>query len=134
MHWAWKIVNQDVDPQTVPEREGIDIEWAHTDEAGRYSKEKSVAGAKAMVDGYGLQNLKVAPALTSRHIQGDAIDMTISWEGTLTLKNASGTSVSISTEPRTGMNTELHAVGATYKVIKFKGGAADKPHWSTDGR
>ena len=134
MHWAWRIVSKGADPQTVPERAGIDIEWAHTDDAGVYARDKSIAGAKAMVNAYGMQNLKIAPALTSRHIQGNAIDMSISWAGLLTLNNASGTAVSISTGPRTGMNLELHAVGATYGVIKFLGGDRDKPHWSTDGR
>ncbi len=134
MHWAWKIVNQDADPQTVPEREEVDIEWAHHDDSGTYSRDKSIAGAKAMVDAYGLQNLKIAPALTSRHSQGDAIDMSIRWTETLVIKNASRTTVVIYTEPRTGMNPQLHAVGASYGVIKFLGGQRDQPHWSTDGR
>lgn len=134
MHWAWQIVNNNADPQTVPEREGIDIEWAHQDEAGAYSRVKSVAGAKAMVNAYAIQNLKTSPSITSRHIEGNAIDTTISWAGTLTINNASGTAVIINTEPRTSMNLELHAVGKTYGVIKFLGGNTDKPHWSTDGK
>lgn len=134
MHWAWQIVNKAADPQTVPEREGIDIEWAHQDEAGAYSRVKSVAGAKAMVNAYGMQNLKISPSITSRHIEGCAIDTTISWAGTLTINNASGTAVIINTEPRTEMNLELHAVGKTYGVIKFLRGDRDKPHWSTDGK
>ena len=134
MHWAWQIVNNNADPQTVPEREGIDIEWAHQDDAGAYSRVKSVAGAKAMVNAYGMQNLKTSPSLTSRHIEGNAIDTTISWAGTLTINNASGTAVIINTEPRTEMNLELHAVGKTYGVIKFLRGDRDKPHWSTDGK
>ncbi len=134
MHWAWQIVNNNADPETVPEREGIDIEWAHQDDAGAYSRVKSVAGAKAMVNAYEMQNLKTSPSLTSRHIEGNAIDTTISWAGTLTINNASGTAVIINTEPRTSMNLELHAVGKTYGVIKFLRGDKDKPHWSTDGK
>lgn len=32
------------------------------------------------------------------------------------------------------MNTALHLVGRSYGVIKYHGGARDKPHWSSDGR
>jgi hypothetical protein len=134
MHWAWKIVNADADPLTIPECEGVDIQWGHLNEKGDYCREKSVAAATAMVNGYGMRNLRVAPALTSRHIEGKAIDMTINWTGTLSIRDAMGRTVDISTEPKTGMNADLHAVGATYMVIKFKGGDKDKPHWSTDGR
>jgi hypothetical protein len=86
-----------------------------------------------MVNGYGISGLNVAPALNSRHTQKQAIDMNISWSGTLTINNASGTAVTISSNPKTGMNSELHTVGATYGVIKFVGGNSDKPHWSNDG-
>jgi hypothetical protein len=86
-----------------------------------------------MVNGYGISGLNVAPALNSRHTQKLAIDMNISWTGTLTINNASGTAVAISSDPKTGMNSELHTVGATYGVIKFVGGNSDKPHWSNDG-
>jgi D-alanyl-D-alanine dipeptidase len=78
MHWAWQIVNNAADPQTVPEREGIDIDSAHQDDAGAYSHDKSVAGAQAMLTAYGIKkDLKVSPSLTSRHIEGNAIDTTI---------------------------------------------------------
>ncbi|CAJ0818191.1 hypothetical protein LMG19087_03349 [Ralstonia wenshanensis] len=30
-------------------------------------------------------------------------------------------------------NAKLKEVGRSYGVIKFVGGATDKPHWSTDG-
>jgi hypothetical protein len=36
--------------------------------------------------------------------------------------------------PRTGMNAKLIAIGASYGVKKFIGGARDKPHWSATGR
>jgi hypothetical protein len=32
------------------------------------------------------------------------------------------------------MNAQLHEVGKSFDVIKYHGGANDKPHWSTDGR
>ncbi|MFT0735958.1 hypothetical protein [Ralstonia wenshanensis] len=31
------------------------------------------------------------------------------------------------------VNAKLKEVGRSYGVIKFVGGATDKPHWSTDG-
>ena len=63
----------------------------------------------------------------------EAIDMTISWAGDLKVKNNDGTEKIITTEPRTGMNVQLKAVGLTYGVTKFVGGDGDKPHWSTTG-
>lgn len=133
MHWCWKISKQNANPQQVPASSGVSIEWAHNDASGAYSETASRAAATAMVNGYGMQNLQIAPALNSKHIQGVAIDMSISWSGNLTINNASGTAVTITSSPRTGMNTDLAAVGATYGVIKFVGGDSDKPHWSDDG-
>lgn len=135
MHWSWKIVKTGFDPQQVPSYPGdvIKIKWAHISASGAYDQAASVQGARAMVSGYGINGLNVAPALNSRHTQKLAIDMNISWTGTLAINNASGTAVSISSEPKTGMNSELHTVGASYGVIKFVGGSSDKPHWSNDG-
>lgn len=133
MHWCWSIVKANADPRTIPALSGVNIAWVHTDAQGIYDAAASTAGAQAMVSAYGIQNLNVAPALASKHISGFAVDMSISWTGDLTINNQSGTAVVINTEPRTGMNTDLHAVGATYGVIKFVGGATDVPHWSDDG-
>lgn len=60
--------------------------------------------------------------------------MTVSWLGTLVVEMADGTRVAIDSLPRSGMNTRLHRVGASYGVIKFLGGERDPPHWSIDGR
>jgi hypothetical protein len=46
--------------------------------------------------------------------------------------DANGTAKSIDSTPRTGMNADLIAVGATYGAIKATF-AGDPPHWSTDG-
>jgi len=135
MHWAWKIVKQSFDPRQVPSYPGdvIKIKWAHTSATGAFDQQASTQGARAMVNGYGISGLNVAPALASRHTQKRAIDMNITWTGTLMVNNASGTAVTISSNPKTGMNSDLHTVGATYGVIKFVGGNSDKPHWSNDG-
>lgn len=87
-----------------------------------------------MVAEYGMGGLKVAPALRSRHTEGKAIDMTISWKNNLVIAGADGNDVTIKTEPRGGMNEDLHAVATGYGVVKFWKGDTDKPHWSTDGR
>ena len=87
-----------------------------------------------MVDAYGMENLRTVPSLVSRHTEGKAVDMSISWEGTLKIRSAGGKFHEITTLPRTEMNRALHAVGATYKVFKSVAGDADRPHWSTDGR
>lgn len=58
--------------------------------------------------------------------------MTISWAGNLVIADQTGASTTISSTPRSGMNTGLIAVGATYDVIKATF-AGDPPHWSNDG-
>lgn len=133
MRWSWAIVNTGQDPRTIPALAGVDIRWAHEEADGSYDAERSTAAAQAMVDGYGIEDLKVAPALNSKHIQGLAIDMTIAWAGDLTINDASSNAVTITSAPKTGMNPDLAAVGASYGVIKFVGRAADKPHWSDNG-
>lgn len=71
------------------------------------------------------------PAPTSRHTEGKAIDMDISWTGDLTITNAAGAQTVIKTTPLTGAgNTTLHGGGAGCGVHKL---ASDPPHWSTDG-
>jgi hypothetical protein len=133
MHWCWSIVNASANPRTISAMTGVNIRWDHTDASGAYSATTSTSAAQAMVNGYGMQNLAVAPALNSRHTMGLAVDMNISWTGNLAIAKADGTTTRITTEPRSGMNTDLHVVGATYTVIKFVGGASDRPHWSDNG-
>ena len=126
MHWSWKIVHG-TPPSSVPPMDGVNIEWTHP------TLEASVGAARDMVNAYGMQNLQIPAALISRHTQRKAIDMTINWAGTLEIRNASGEMITIASTPRTGMNAMLKQVGQSYGVIKFVGGASDKPHWSTDG-
>ncbi|MEO6727060.1 MAG: hypothetical protein ABIP14_17365 [Blastocatellia bacterium] len=128
MHFAWSIVRGLVAPNKVPAMPGVAIIWDHGDAAA------SRRGAQQMVDGFGLGNLKVAPALNSRHTARKAIDAKIAWNGALTIKRADGQAVIITSEPRNGINPDLIKVGATYKVIHFFKPAKDVPHWSTDGR
>jgi len=87
-----------------------------------------------MVAAYGIDNLQVSPSLTSRHIEGKAIDMIITWERALTIRKRDGSAVSITSTPRDGTNADLIEVGKSYGVIHFKAAQKDKVHWSTDGR
>ncbi|MCK9685460.1 hypothetical protein [Scleromatobacter humisilvae] len=133
MHWCWSIVKQKTDPRSIAPLDGVPIAWAHVDAQGNFDPIASVAAAEDMVEAYGMQGLNVAPALQSNHISGTAVDMAISWNGSLTINRRDGTPVQIASLPRSGMNPDLKTVGASYGVIKFVGGASDMPHWSADG-
>ena len=121
MHYAYAIA-KGLDPKKVPKMQGVDIDWSHNGDAKAAKK-----GAAEMVSAYKIVH---KPALKSRHTEGLAIDMDVSWSGDLKIKDASGKEVTISSSPRTGMNTELAEVGASYGVKKL---ASDPPHWSSDG-
>ena len=128
MHYSYRIANQGLDPQTVPPMAGVAIDWVHRNPNGTVNLAASRLAAQQMVQAYGIA---YPPVLMSRHEEGRAIDMTISWTGTLNIVNGSGTAVTINTLPRNGaQNTSLHQVGASYGVLKL---VADPPHWSTDG-
>jgi hypothetical protein len=90
--------------------------------------------SQEMVDALSIRRLRTKPALRSQHNAGLAVDMSLSWRGTVSIKDATGTVVQIKTGPRTGMNKQLIEVAATYGVKKFYGGIKDVPHWSNNGR
>jgi peptidoglycan hydrolase-like protein with peptidoglycan-binding domain len=120
MHYSWKIAHGTIQAADVPGEPGCSIIWEHGDTA------TSRAAAQQMVNLFGIV---FQPSLTSRHILGLAIDMTTSWSGSITVSNGAGINVTLST-PRTDANTTLHAVGASYGVIKL---LSDPPHWSDNG-
>ncbi|WP_169805532.1 hypothetical protein [Novosphingobium rosa] len=121
MHYAWMVAHGQIKPDAVPENKEVDIHWDHGD--ARASRK----AAQAMVN---LFHIRFKPSLTSNHIDGTAIDMTISWDQAITVTDASGKTVWID-HPRSGSsNGDLHRVGATYGVRKL---ATDPPHWSADG-
>lgn len=130
MYWAWQIAKGIYKPNEATRMPGVDIAWCHRDDNGAIDLKASVAGAKAMISGEGFGMVHQA-AKNSRHAIRRAIDMTISWTGDLVIKDASGNSVTISSLPRNGRNTELHTVGESYGVIKLLG--PDYPHWSDTG-
>jgi hypothetical protein len=128
MHFCSRIFKQTINPQNVPSKAGVDIEWVHTKANGSVDLAASRAAAKAMVNAYGIA---YPPALKSRHTEGRAIDMTIKWSGNLVIANRENTTTTVTSTPRNGFNLALRKVGKTYGVNK---NASDLPHWSTDGR
>jgi hypothetical protein len=127
-HWSWKISQGKCKPSEAKKMAGVDIEWDHGDE------KKSKAGALEMVKGFKLAvppKSTFAPALTSNHISGKAIDMTITWKGTIKVKKKDGKEIPVIFKTNVKTNTDLHAVGASYGVKKLK---SDAPHWSHNGR
>lgn len=128
MHYSFAIARLKLDPASVPALAGVDIQWVHTDGNGKADVAASRNAAEQLVEGYGIV---FAPVLKSRHTEGNAIDMDISWQGNLTISDAKSRPVKITTQPRTGAgNARLQAVGASYSVHKL---ASDPPHWSVDG-
>lgn len=125
MLYSWEVANGERAPNAVPVIPGCAINWDHGDLA------KSKKTAREMVRKFGIVR-KPSTGL-SLHTMGRAIDMTVSWTGTIVVKDATGVERSLDT-PRSGENnTALHAIGATYGVIKFAYLPADPPHWSDNG-
>ncbi|WP_448663528.1 peptidoglycan-binding domain-containing protein [Sphingomonas sp. CJ20] len=121
MHYSWRVANGSLAPRDVPALPGCPILWDHGTAAA------SRKGAQEMVDRFAIA---FQPSLTSRHIEGRAIDMTIGWTGTIQPRDKAGTPRPLGT-PRSGeTNTDLHRIGASYGVIKLR---SDPPHWSDDG-
>ncbi|HEX8301421.1 hypothetical protein [Sphingomonas sp.] len=121
MHYSWRVSRGEMAPGQVPALAGLAIRWDHGDLA------KSKKGAREMSDLFGIA---FQPSLTSLHIEGRAIDMTISWTGTIEVKDKAGRKRPLGA-PRSGdTNTELHAIGVTYGVLKL---LSDPPHWSDNG-
>jgi hypothetical protein len=129
LHYAWQVAKSAIKASDVPAMDGVDIIWDHGDD------EKSKAGANEIITA---ANVASKPSLTSRHIEGKAIDWTIEWTTSeLKIKNKDGVEVIIKSTPHNGGdpgNTELHAVGKGYGVIKgLNFNPKDPPHWSSDG-
>ena len=127
MHWSFKI-SEGLDPDKVPVMAGVEIEWTHRDQKGNKDLAASKFAASEMVDKY---DIAFEPALVSRHSEGKAIDMNVSWTSQeLVIMDGSGKEITINGVPKSGMNSQLHKVGASYKVMKL---VTDRPHWSSDG-
>lgn len=116
MHYSWKVAHGQISPEDVPAIDGCDIVWDHGDVT------TSREAARAMVR---LFHIVYKPSLTSNHIDGTAVDMTITRPDTMSIVDGTGEVISVKT------NAALHQVGASYGVRKL---ASDPPHWSANGR
>jgi hypothetical protein len=79
-HWSWLIALRKCKPSDAKTLHGVDIQWDHGDDAA------SKRGAQETVTGFGLAvppKSDKTPSLTSNHITGRAIDMDITWTGTI---------------------------------------------------
>ncbi|UZK65982.1 peptidoglycan-binding domain-containing protein [Sphingomonas sp. M1-B02] len=122
MHYSWRLANGEVAPRDVPVIAGCAIRWDHGDLA------KSRKAAREMAE---LFDIAYEPSLTSLHIGGRALDMTIRWSGTIHVKDKSGRPHPIGAPQSGATNRDLHAIGASYGVLKL---LSDPPHWSETGR
>jgi hypothetical protein len=128
MHYAPMVANGTIAPQNVPAEPGVDICWLHRDVNGNADLPASRAAAQQLANAFAVA---YPAAFPTRHSLRVAIDMTITWNGNLVINDSNGNPVTITSVPRTGAdNSDLHAVGATYGVIKLVG---DPPHWSDTG-
>lgn len=126
-HWCWRIGLGKVKASAATAKPGVDIEWDHGNE------ELNRKGAKEMIDGFGLAvppSSTNPPALASHHISGLALDMDITWAGTIKIKKKDGSEESVPFMSDVNKNIKLHAVGTSYGVRKL---ITDAPHWSHDG-
>lgn len=127
-HWSWMIALEKCKPSDATSVFGVDIQWDHG------NKEDSIKGAKEMVKGFGLAvppKSNVAPAVSSNHILGRAIDMDIRWNNRIKVKNKEGKEVEVSYSYNTNANEKLIEVGKSYGVVKH---LKDMPHRSYNGR
>ncbi len=104
----------------IPPEPGCSIVWNHGHDA------TSSAAAQEMLD---LFDIVFEPSLTSRHILGLAVDMTINWTGTIKVRDGAGKDVALP-QPAKSTNPTLIALGASHGVRKL---ASDPPHWSDNG-
>lgn len=120
MHFSFLIAKGKQDPNTVPPKADVNIEWDHGNLA------TSIKAAKEMVAAYGIATSTTAPALQSNHIAGKAIDMTITNFKGKKIKRSDGTSVTVNSFD------DLIKVGESYQV--FHKLPDDLPHWSVTGK
>lgn len=121
MHYCYRIARGEVDASTVPSEPGCNIIWDHGDETTTRN------AARIMAD---LFDIVYQPSLTSRHVEGKAVDLTVRWTGTIKIKDASGKTRNLP-QPANGMNATLQEIGRGFGVYKL---VSDEPHWSSDGK
>jgi hypothetical protein len=140
MHFAYLVGRGVTMPEEVPayvplgSEKGPHVCWLHRNPTGHMNRTASRVAARGLLRALGVDpSLRTPPALHSRHNTGDAIDMALTWSASkITVKNAAGRTVTITSSPHDGTNPDLIAVGASYGVHHFAPVAADRNHWSSD--
>ncbi|WP_343353047.1 hypothetical protein V3I05_06710 [Helicobacter mastomyrinus] len=131
MHYCHKVAYNNITPQQAQQatqKENIPINWIHTDSTGNYSEKISREKALEMVKAYGIA---YPASLTSHHVRGNAIDITITWQSSFTIKDKTGKEYIIDIPRNGATNPELRKVGKTYGVKRTL--EKDPPHWSLEG-
>ena len=131
MHYCHKVAHNIITPQQAQietQKENIPIDWIHIDSSGNYSEKISREKALEMVRAYGIA---YPASLTSHHVKGNAIDITITWQSSFTIKDKAGKEYTIDTPRNGATNKILRAVGETYGVKRTL--EKDPPHWSLEG-
>ncbi len=137
-HWSWQIVHgiwsknkflRKCKASEATKMPGVDIEWDHGNEKA------SKLAAQEMLDDFELAappKSTSAPALSSNHIKGEAIDLVfeVPWTNAK-IKKQDGTEVLVPYLRDVNVNTLLHEVGKSYGLIKH---LHDAPHWSINGK
>jgi len=142
MYCAYLIARAGLDPAAAPQPTEVIpvvtdpncVNWLHLDSSCN-ADPASFAAANEMLQTAAPHGIAHPPAYPSNHQHGRAIDMSITWHGTLVVRNQQGQPIVIRTGARNGAsNPQLWAVGQTYGVIKAElVGLNDRPHWSLDG-
>ena len=91
MHYCHKVAYNNITPQQAQQatqKENIPINWVHTDFSGNYSEKISREKALEMVKKLMVEHIQLL--LTSHHVRGNAIDITITWQSSFTIKDKTG--------------------------------------------
>lgn len=123
MHCAWMIAKgkiKYVKLNSISNPHKVDIVWDHGDEAS------SRAAAREMVSGYHMAHIA---ALSSRHTEGRAVDITITHMPEILTIDKQDYPIGTA---RAGANEALWFIGE--HLFSVKKLASDPPHWSDDGR
>ncbi len=121
MHYCWRLARGEISPSDIPAYPGCAIGWDH----GTIAASRKAANEMVV-----LFAIKFQPSLSSRHIEGKAVDMQISWTGKILVKDAKGNRTELNKPANASENQTLHRIGVTYGVFKL---LSDPPHWSIDG-
>lgn len=154
MHYSTLLALGKIKPWEVPDQISnrfgdatghMGIEWSHTTADGRVDLARSKKAAIALMHSF---RIAFPPSLTSNHVRGRAIDVRITWQGSLKIREKGsigkdnkvieGKLHEITSLPKHGGltaepagNKKLREVAETYGIHKL---INDAPHWSEDGK